>query len=313
MNILVIFTGGTIGSRTENGWVGLDDKTNYTLIANSKYRPEEFTTVSPYSVLSEELSARELNLLQAEIEQHRNQNYDGIIVTHGTDTLQYTAAALEYAFGDTLPIVLVSADFPLDHPKTNGYANFEAAVEFLRAKAGRGVFVSHRNEGENKTDLHIATHLLAHGECSSHLFSIDGGPYATYDGSITVCGTLADTRPLGCVTYPESSGILLLTSAPGDSFSYSLDGVRAVLIRPYHSATLNTENPAIRAFCARAREREVPVYALNVKPGVAYESTKAFDSLGIRPLPYSTAISAYVKLWADPSLAFSRIAQEIIV
>jgi len=313
MNILVIFTGGTIGSRVSNGWVAPDDDTRYMLLQRSKYHPSDFTVRTPYTVLSEQLSARELNLMQAEIASHIGEGYDGIIVTHGSDTLQYSAAALEYAFSDAgLPIVLVSADFPLEHPRTNGDANFEAAVEFIRARVGNGVFVSHRNEGDTKTDLHIATHVLAHGECGAELFSIEGTPYATYDGNITVHGSLLDTAPLGVVHYTESSGVLFLTSAPGDTFSYSLDGVRAVLIKPYHSGTLNTASEALKRFCERARERGVPVYAVNVKPGIGYESSKAFDSLGIRPLPYSTAISAYMKLWADPSLAFTRIAQEII-
>ncbi|MBQ3055597.1 MAG: asparaginase [Oscillospiraceae bacterium] len=317
MKILMIVTGGTIGSRVSNGWVGLDSDTRDTLLEHAPYHPSEFTVITPYTVLSEQLSAQELNLLQETVALHIQNGYDGIIITHGTDTLQYSAAAIEYAFGGCeLPIVFVSADFPLEDPRTNGNANFEAAVEFIRARAGNGVFVSHRNATDSKTDLHIASHVLAHGECSADLFSIEGTPYATYDGTITVHGSLLDSAPLGVVRYTETSGVLLVTAAPGDAFSYCLDGVQAVLLKPYHSATLNTASEAFKAFCKRAQERGIPVFALNVKSGVSYESTKAFDALGIHALPYSTAISAYMKLWAGMSLernlATTRIAQEIL-
>ncbi len=300
MKILVIFTGGTIGSVAKDGIIGTDSRTNYTLIRASRYDAAVFDTCAPYTVLSEQLSSRELNLLQETIQTRLHDGYAGIIVTHGTDTLQYTAAALEYAFGDTLPIVLVSADFPLDHPRTNGHQNFEAAVELIRA-GQNGVFVSHRNEGAEKTDLHIASRLLAHGECSAELFSLDGVPYATYDGRITVHGEYPNPKPHGVVRYSETSGILFLTSAPGDSFSYSLETTRAVIVKPYHSATLNTASVPFKAFCARAKARGIPVYAVNVKDGDVYESTTAFSDLGIRVLPYSTAISVYMTLWAECS------------
>ena len=102
MKISVIFTGGTIGSVVRGTWMSTEDSAKFTLISNYKKvdSDTEFITSSPYTVLSENLSAKELNLLQEELEKKLKEDFDGIIVTHGTDSLHYTACALENAFSN---------------------------------------------------------------------------------------------------------------------------------------------------------------------------------------------------------------------
>ena len=302
MKILVIFTGGTIGSAAKDGFISTDEGTKYALLEG--YRGEaEFETVSPYTVLSENLSATELNALQADVAKHIGEGYDGIVVTHGTDTLQYSAAALEYAFaGCDLPVVLVSAAYPLEDERSNGHANFEGAVEFIRRKAGKGVFVSYRNEGSDEVQYHIASHILQHGEGGSDLYSI-GGSYGSYrDGKVNVYNRTLSGKGLGVVNYTADSGILVVESHPGNSYGYSLENVRAVMLKPYHSATLDTANEGLAELCRRAREQGITVFVTGVKEGISYESTKGFAALGIIPLPYGTHISAFMKIWAGVSL-----------
>lgn len=307
MKILVLFTGGTIGSRANKDWVSVDSAANYILLKHfEQYQKEvEFVTASPYSILSENLSAGALNLLQAELTRQLAKDYDGIIVTHGTDTLQYSAVAAEYAFGDCeIPIVFVSAAYPLEDARTNGFSNFEAAVEFIKSKTSSGVFVSYKNEGESFTGIHIPTRLLQHRECDADLYSIDGEPYAIYTDKIEIntVPTAEKINALGAVQYTDCAEVLVIDSHPGDCYAYDLAKVKAVLIKPYHSATLNTENPYFSAFCKKAAEKGIPVYAANVRDGVSYESTKHFDSLCICTLPYSTYVSTYMKAWAALSL-----------
>ena len=93
MRIAVIFTGGTIGSCIKDDFIGIDNKMQYVLLKNHEHDNEiTFETYSPYSILSENLSANEINLLQEEISKRLSEGFDGIIVTHGTDTLQYSTA-----------------------------------------------------------------------------------------------------------------------------------------------------------------------------------------------------------------------------
>lgn len=306
MKILIIFTGGTIGSVIKSDCISADENTKYTLI--KKYEAAhgkiDFDFAVPYCVLSENLSSVELNLLQNEIAANIGKGYDGIIVTHGTDTLQYTSAAVEYTFSDCgIPVVFVSSDYPLEDEKANGHFNFEAAVEFIKSKSGCGVFVSYKNTCDAVTNIHIPSEILQHSECSADIFSISGSPYAYYDGKICLCREKPPVKKsIGTVEYIKNPGILVIDSRPGDAFGYSLDGINAVIFKPYHSATLNTANADLQAFCSKAKASGVPVFIVNAKSGISYESTKLFADLEIIPLPYGTYISAYMKIWAAISL-----------
>ena len=151
MNILVIFTGGTIGSAVSDGWISPSDDMKYLLL--EKYREKtgddiEFDTLNPYTILSENLTAEYLNMLTDCVKKNISL-YDGIIVAHGSDTLQYTAAALSLVLGnDIVPVMLVSSNYPLEDERANGTDNFIAATEFITAKAGKGVFISYKNKNE---------------------------------------------------------------------------------------------------------------------------------------------------------------------
>ena len=306
MNILVIFTGGTIGTIEKSGYLSTDESTRYTLLNNYINTDGDitFTTSSPYTILSENLSSNEINLLQKEISSNFSAGYDGIIVTHGTDTLQYTSCAIEYSFSDcSIPIVFVSSAYPLDNPKANGHINFEAAVEFIKQSKSGGVYVSYKNENEANANIHIPSKILQHAEFRSDIYSIDNKPYAIYNGKIEYSNSeYLPSNALGYVPYRENSGILVIDSHPGDNYNYCLDSVEAVIIKPYHSGTLCTSSQKFQNFCKNIMQRNIPFFAVNITDGISYESTKLFDNLSIIPLTHSTYISAYVKLWAAISL-----------
>ena len=102
MKILVIFTGGTIGSVVSENCISPDFGQPYKLIEeyykqkiSEKYR-DIFDTCVPYTLLSEDLTGEYLAKLGACIKENLNKDYDGIIVAHGTDTLQYSAVMTGY-------------------------------------------------------------------------------------------------------------------------------------------------------------------------------------------------------------------------
>ena len=215
MKILVIFTGGTIGSTLSDGWISPDSSTRYKLIDTYRQNHGDdvtFVTRSPYSILSENLSAQTLSALVNEVTAALNEDFDGIIVTHGTDTLQFSAAALAYATGnDTVPIVLVSSNYPLDDPRANGNANFRAAVSFIKNACGRGVFISYKNAND-AVMFHNALEALGHLESDDAVFSMHGNAYAveTADG-IQITGKTLPCDKLEA-KFAEDSRILVAES-----------------------------------------------------------------------------------------------------
>lgn len=60
-------------------------------------------------------------------------SYDGIIVTHGTDTMAYTASAVSFAFGRGLkkPIVFTGSQLPLVDHGTDATFNLENSIKVV--------------------------------------------------------------------------------------------------------------------------------------------------------------------------------------
>ncbi len=308
MKISIIFTGGTIGSCVKGDFIGVDDKMKYVLLKNYENDNEIiFETSSPYSILSENLSANELNILQMEIKEKLAENYDGIIVTHGSDTLQCSSTAIEYAFGDcSIPIIFVSADYPLEDERSNGYPNFQCAVEFIKNKIGKGVFVSYKNDNENITNIHIPSRILGHNELNANVYSIDKIPFAQYNGQFTInkIKLSENKHTLGFVDYSAESQILVIPNVPGQSYSYGLENTKAILFKPYHCATLNTANERFINFCKKATDNQIPMFVLGANSEAGYESTRIYKDLNINPLPHGTFISAYMKMWIATSMGY---------
>lgn len=67
--------------------------------------------------------------------------YSGIIVTHGTDTMAYTASAVALALGRGLkiPVVFTGSTLPLTKPNTDARHNLENAMRTVIAASQEGV------------------------------------------------------------------------------------------------------------------------------------------------------------------------------
>ncbi|MDD7401618.1 MAG: asparaginase [Eubacteriales bacterium] len=72
--------------------------------------------------------------------------YDGIVVTHGTDTMCYTAAALSFMLSDLkIPIVLTGAQIPLAAENSDAPANLiDAFIVASQADPGVQIVFNHK-------------------------------------------------------------------------------------------------------------------------------------------------------------------------
>ncbi|MBP5195444.1 MAG: asparaginase [Lachnospiraceae bacterium] len=311
MNIRIIFTGGTIGSAEKDNIISTDSKAAYTLL--EKYRKEydaadvSFETSEPLRMLSENLSASEINLIIKSVREAVTEDTDGIIVTHGTDTIQYTAAALSLILDSiNIPVMLVSSAYPLDDERQNGTDNFAAAVEFIKEKAGCGVFVPYRNKEDGYVMIHDAQKLMSHHETTDSLFSLDDEYYACYmkdhneiilNAGFHKAEMSEHEKPAG-IGYSDDPGILVVAPYPGCSYEFGeLTGYKYVLFRPYHSATLDTANEKFVSFCRKATEAGLKLYLSGCSRSTMYESTLTYRSLGIEILPYAPFPADYMRLW----------------
>ena len=185
-NILVVFTGGTIGSTAAEGTINTSSAAPFKLIRQFQehYQNQQqihFSTIQPLQILSENLAPCVWQTLIAAIEAQQTDQYDGIIITHGTDTLAYTAAALSFYFNALkIPMLLVSSDYPLADPRANGLENFICAVEFILQKCQAGIFVPYRNQ-QQTIQVHRGSHLTCSLQLTGDFFSVQGKGFMQFE------------------------------------------------------------------------------------------------------------------------------------
>ncbi len=313
MKILFIFTGGTIGSTQVGDVISADESKSYGIIAayNGKYPIDfEYDTYEPYTELSENNTGAHLRMLSESVRNNLHKGYDGIIVTHGTDTLQYSAAAVGYAIGlDTIPVCFVSANRPIENPKSNALDNLRGAVRFIECKGGKGAFVIYRNDGEDTVYAHRATRLLAGVAFADTVGSIYGDFYGEFDKDFNFSrnGKYKEAHdeqmPLDFSAIGErSEGIFVFPCYTGMAYPTLSDGIKHVILNTYHSGTVNTKSRAAREFFLGLRDRGVKVFASGVLEGPEYESATEFEELGIIRARSISPVSLYIKLWALSSM-----------
>ena len=297
MKILLIMTGGTIGSAFDGG--SIDVRPDGRSAVVDRYTAEHsdvlFDTVNPLNILSERVSADDFNILAKALYDIDDSNYDGVIVTAGSDTLAYLSAFVGLVLGGcALPVMIVAANKILTAPDSNGYENFCCAVELIK-KGLRGVFVPYRNS-DGVTYVHSATDLRQ-ADLSEDFLSLHGA-YGVYEN-----GRFTSKRPyigqrlpavFGKENLPHiSDNVLLLTPYPMQDYTrINTDGVRAVLHTLYHSATL--DSPRAVGF---VRELDVPFFIASVRAGQKpYATTKEIIEAGAVPLYDIAPECAYMKL-----------------
>ena len=126
--ILLIGTGGTIAS--EMGDNGLEPElTSRQLL---RYVPDisgicEIDCIQLFSLDSTNIRPEHWLRIAGSI-QERYEEYDGFVVSHGTDTMAYTAAGLSYLIQNSLkPIVLTGAQKPIGYETTDSKQNLRDA------------------------------------------------------------------------------------------------------------------------------------------------------------------------------------------
>lgn len=136
-SILIIYTGGTIGSAQDpetGGLVPIDfgeihrhvpelDQPGRVIDAHSFDPPIDSSNMGP-------TDWRRLVAIIAA----RYDEFDGFVILHGTDTLAYTASALSFMMsGLHKPVILTGSQLPIGLPRTDGRENLLAAVEIAAA------------------------------------------------------------------------------------------------------------------------------------------------------------------------------------
>ena len=308
MKILFIFTGGTIGSTRHENIISTDGNKPRKLIEeyDAKFGINfEYSVIEPYIELSENNTGEHIKKLSSCVTDNLDKDYDGIIITHGTDTLQFSAAALGYAISShSIPICIVSANRPIEDEKSNALYNLWAAVTFIKNEYGHGVFVPYKNEKDDFIKVHRGTRLVASRAFSDEVASIFDSEFGFFDNRF-VFHKNTDYKEADDAMPPLDTSklcgfsheILFLPAYVGMSYPTLDKEIKYILLSSYHSGTINTKSQAALEFFENAKKLGIKVYLTGVSDAPEYESATLFEDLAIIPLKNISPIAAYVKLW----------------
>lgn len=183
--IALISTGGTIASKIDYRTGGvtsvLSAKDLYTSIPELSLYASIDTEIL-FNEYSENIGPTQWNLIANKIIDKINSgSYDGIVISHGTDTMSYTAAALSFALQDIpIPVILVGAQRSSDRPSSDASSNLIASVLFATQLDYSGVFVSmHGSISDEQIYCHLGTRVRKNHTSKRDAFkSIDIPPIA---------------------------------------------------------------------------------------------------------------------------------------
>lgn len=296
--VYLITTGGTIGSSTSFDSVSVSqgEQQLHKHIEQVCAEQNWQLNITPaFNKNSEDLAPSDWLTLIQHIEQAVTSGYENIVITHGTDTMAYSATALALCCSH-LParIVLTGSFYTLDHPKSDVASNllgaFKAATE---KQLANGTYVSFCNAQKEilvinaldikpmgfdeqgfdgcfqqrqgkftspQTDFDPAkqqrtTHLLS--------TSIDQGRISK------VSLEKAPTKVFQIPCYPGMNALELCSGIPADSF---------VIINLYHSGTGPSE-PGKRSLIETIEQRSDLTFMLTPLPSKYIEK------------PYASSIS----------------------
>ena len=162
--ILLLSTGGTIASKVDYRTGAVTPALSAEDLYASVPELSKIANIDAevlFSEYSENLMPEQWIKIAEKLDGVVNSEYQGILIAHGTDTMQYTASYLSFALaGYPKPIALVGSQRSSDRPSSDAALNLISAVNFLINCNTNGVFVvMHNNESDDAISCHLGTRV----------------------------------------------------------------------------------------------------------------------------------------------------------
>lgn len=128
--ILVLHTGGTIAMQEDSLTKKVAPGASNPLLSAPITVPEDVELVVEdiFNLPSPHITPQEMLQLKERIQLAKLAGFAGIVITHGTDTLEETAFFLDTTIGNLMPIVITGAMRSSNELGSDGLYNFESAI-----------------------------------------------------------------------------------------------------------------------------------------------------------------------------------------
>ena len=228
-NVVVLATGGTIagaGARAVNSATYTAAKVPVDKLLAGLPELSNIANVSGeqvFQIASESFTNKELLTLARRVNELAKQpGVDGIVVTHGTDTLEETGYFLNLVVPTDKPIVMVGSMRPGTAISADGALNLLGAVATAASKdsAGKGVLVSMNDNIDSARDVAKLTNI------KTNAFSSQWGPL----GMVVEGKTYWFRAPVKRHTRGSEFNIEQITDLPAVDIVYGYGNVPATAI-----------------------------------------------------------------------------------
>ena len=154
-NIAMVITGGTIASKYDSRTSGVHPLTNPEELF--KYYPELFEKVNvarvevPFMKASESMNFSDWKKIAKIVSELVNDsNIQGVIVTHGTDTLHYTSSALSFFLRNlNKPVVLTYSQRSIDRASSDANLNLKCSALAAISDIAEVMLVGHGSTNDD--------------------------------------------------------------------------------------------------------------------------------------------------------------------
>lgn len=132
--ILIISTGGTIASIKSTEGLKPEDNDLIINALKSIDKNTSFSIKHLFTLDSSNIQPEEWKILASNVYENLDY-YDGIIITHGTDTMAYTSSMLCFMIQNPkIPIVFTGSQLPINNELTDAYSNLRYSLAMAKSK-----------------------------------------------------------------------------------------------------------------------------------------------------------------------------------
>ena len=310
--ILLISTGGTIASKIDYRTGGVYPALTAAELNASVSELSEIANIDTevlFSEYSENLLPEHWIKIAEKLNSYSRSEYKGIIVTHGTDTMQYTAAALSFSLsGFPKPVALVGSQKSSDRPSSDAALNLISAARFLVETDTNGIFVvMHNSISDDEVACHWGTRVRKNHTSKRNAFqTIGGSPVFIVKKDSIEKNPLFD--PLKKTYSPKinfDNQVLLVKYYPGldpKLIDYAIDsGYKAII---FEGTGLGHVGKIMYESIVRAKRKGLFIGMTSqcidgIVRMTVYDSGRDLMNLGVVPLGNMIPETALVKaMWA---------------
>jgi glutamyl-tRNA(Gln) amidotransferase subunit D len=160
--VSILSTGGTIASKVDYRTGAVTSQFSAEEIISAIPELEDIANYNAkviYTILSENMRAEYWSELARAVAEEIKNGAKGVIITHGTDTMMYTAAALSFMIRTPVPVVIVGSQRSSDRPSSDASMNAICAAMTAISDIAEVCVVMHGTSSDDYCSIHRGTRV----------------------------------------------------------------------------------------------------------------------------------------------------------